>query len=373
MGISIKKTAENFEDFYRIFTEFMASHRESTHAERLGIRLEKLTFTSKNQDLILPEDRHIEENRTFKVPLVLPAEVRSGVVVLGHGLNEGDPSKILPWMYTITKTTGLPTTFFPMSFHLGRRPRSWVKKAITAYRKRMKLPGNRTSSPMNAVLSERLSNHPERFIAAGRQSRRDFVEFLKDIKSKVSGPIHFLGYSLTGFAVLSILGDESLKDIVGGSKAVIFCSGSSFLRSEPESPLILDRLAVEKLKSYIKGFQASDDPADTWFEKLIAGRNGHILKKAVERVRSRLLIVTGEKDKVTPPDAIEENLGTRSDLCLPLGIHEVPFTASESDTKDQKVLHVKLKSCYTVDPRFMDVYIRFMEAVIDFLSDKKWV
>ncbi len=365
------KTAElaentELEMFYKAFSSFMKDKRDELSLDNLKIK--KIHFTSKHIEDLMEKDKDIHENENFSVPFIQPKGETEGIVVFGHGLNEGDYTKIVPWMYSISKLSKLSSTIFPTSFHLGRRPPSWTRRAITAFRKRSRLLGNRTSSPMNAVLSERLDEAPERFTRGARQSYKDFISFLEILK-KTDLPLYFLGYSLTGFLVLSVLADKETESFIRPSKSVIFCSGSSFEDSDPESPLILDRLAVLSLKNYLKNFKPKkEEKSDIWIENILKKGNKKELREGVKRVRNKLLIIAGKDDRVTPKNSIEENLGTTVDLTLDLGIHEVPFTATEKDLLDQKALHKKLRNCYMVEDRFKKVYKVFIESVLDFFS-----
>ncbi len=352
------------ERFYEAFTAFMRGKERRKNIG--GILLEKRFFTSKYPYFLYGEDKNYRENILFDYPVIAPENKKDGSIIIGHGLNEGDYTKLLPWAYILSKKLKRTVVIFPLSFHMNRRPRSWLKKVIAIYRKRKSLKGNRSLSPMNAILSSRLHEAPERFIMGARQSFYDFLELLNELAENYGLPIDFLGYSLGGFLMLSILLNNNLP-----SKAVVFCSGSSFYRSDPESPLILDSLSIESLRKYYQknDLKAVEEP-DKWFFSLFLGRNNEELKKRVSDARGRLLIIAGKKDKVTPPDAIEENLGTKLDLLLDLGIHEVPFTASEEDLENIGELHKKLKKSYTVDERFKGAFEKFINASVEFLGNE---
>ncbi len=316
------------------------------------------SFHSSGGRFLLDEDRSEESNIRFNYPIIKTKNSRNGKpIVIGHGLNEGDYSKLIPWALELARRLRRPMIIFPLTFHLNRRPPWWVKRAVVCYRRRKHIP---YSTPMNAVISERLDLHPERIFLGALQSFWDMVKLLESI-----GSADFLGYSLGGFLFLSLL----LEGIAEDSKLVLFCSGSRFEDSRPQSPLIMDQATAEKIKDFYSNWEPQDNsPPSRWFRDLFLGKGD--IRNRVNAVREKILVVAGKNDKVTPLFSIEENLGTKADLVLDLGIHEVPFNAHEEDLEDQKSLHEKLKRSFTPSERFRRVFEEFIGASVEFLGNE---
>ena len=331
---------------------------EKTREDVEKFVVEKGSFHSSGGQFLLEEDRGEESNIKFNYPIIqTKGSDGEKPIIIGHGLNEGDYSKLIPWALELARRLKRPIIIFPLTFHLNRRPSWWVKRAVVSYRKRRHIP---YSTPMNAVISERLDLHPERIFLGALQSFWDVVEFLKSI-----GGADFLGYSLGGFLFLSLL----LEGVPEGSKLVLFCSGSRFEDSRPQSPLIMDQAAAEKVKDFYRNWEPQDNsPPSKWFKNLFLGKGD--IKIRVNALRKNILIIAGRNDKVTPLFSIEENLGTKADIVLDLGIHEVPFNAEEKDLEDQKSLHEKLKRSFVPSEKFKKVFRKFIEATTEFLGNE---
>ena len=98
-----------------------------------GVRIVPLSLTSRHQAILVDEDRALSENASFAAPLLLPekgAPFRE-LVVLFHGLNEGTEAKLFPWAASLA-ARGTPALIFPSSFHLGRRPASFLAACRTS-------------------------------------------------------------------------------------------------------------------------------------------------------------------------------------------------------------------------------------------------
>ena len=192
-----------------------------------GISVLKADFRSKGYDCLVPEDRGVMENRRFAYPVFLPSLPRAGrefrdVVIILNGLNESEYRKFFPWAATLA-ANGIPALVFPIAFLINRRPRSWFSPSVvkSTLESRVKIEGNRTATLYNAVLSERLYRHPERFFLAGLETYQDLLELARDIHcgtfalhgggGEVLMPfgegarVHFLGYSLGGYLSLTLL------------------------------------------------------------------------------------------------------------------------------------------------------------------------
>ena len=150
------------------------SGRANEHLDLADVIEEKALFNSRASDYLLLEDRHTESNDSFSFPVFRPEGQKFGqCLFLGHGLNETSYVKLNYWAKALCRRLKMPVLIFPLSFHLNRRPSSWLMRMRSLFRSRSEIKENRCSSPFNAVISHRFAEMPERFFRGALQSYCD--------------------------------------------------------------------------------------------------------------------------------------------------------------------------------------------------------
>lgn len=314
-----------------------------------------------------PIDHLIVENNTFRFPLL--REHRTGgplprhrhLLILLHGLNERSFSKYIPWAYQIWDRAGIPVAMFPLPFHINRVRREWGQEQQAMYRRRLEVPGNEYAHRFNAVISERLAFHPERFFWGAMQAYWDIVDLVLEIRSgrhphfTPDARVDLLGYSAGGYVALALL-LENHRDLFAGSRGVIFASCAAVRDVNLASPLILDHGAETALmKMYVKYCEKLMSPRQRhwleehseahWFNAFLGLMPDRTrLEPRLREVAPRLLAIAGTADRVMPPGAMMNALqGIRRDtgvrlLELPLGIHENPFACPDYHQRERAMI-----------------------------------
>jgi hypothetical protein len=213
-------------------------------------------------------DHKIRENSDFTYPVFLPSEKvkYDHAIIILHGLNERNWNKYLPWGRDLAEKTGRPVIMFPISFHINRSPADWSDPfKIQRYKEIRKAMFRNVeeSTFLNAVLSNRLTDFPERFFLTGYQSIRDLIHLMKAIHEG-SHPlfdkntrVDFFAYSISVFMVqcMIISNPENLLD---QSRFFFFAGGSLFAYMNGISRYIMDSIAHERLQYYYVN-QMEDD------------------------------------------------------------------------------------------------------------------
>ena len=203
-------------------------------------------------------DEEIQENNDFRYHVLMPAHVEKArnVVIMLHGLNERYWTKYLPWAASVAETTGHAVVLFPLAFHMNRAPALWADPQRMAHlsreRKRV-LPALTSSSFVNAAISARLCEQPERFVLSGLESYYDLIKLVEIIKSGLhpavdkDATIDFFTYSI-GTLLGDLLMMSNMSGYFSASRHVSFCGGPVVSGLHPESKFILDSEAVRKLR-----------------------------------------------------------------------------------------------------------------------------
>ena len=137
----------------------------------------------------LPADCLVSENLNFRYPLVRDHDGRSSprkhqrAVILLHGLNERSFTKYIPWAYQLWAHLRVPILLFPLSFHINRVNPYWGLGQHDTFTRRSSIPGNEHVHRFNAIMSDRLGSHPERFFWGAIQTFWDFVDLAATIRS----------------------------------------------------------------------------------------------------------------------------------------------------------------------------------------------
>ena len=203
-------------------------------------------------------DEEVQENNDFRYHIMMPARMEKArnVVIMLHGLNERYWTKYLPWAASVAETTGHAVVLFPLAFHMNRAPAQWADPQRMAHlsreRKRV-MPALTSSSFVNAAISARLCEQPERFVLSGLESYYDLIKLVEIIKSGLhpavdkDATIDFFTYSI-GTLLGDLLMMSNMSGYFSASRHVSFCGGPVVSGLHPESKFILDSEAVRKLR-----------------------------------------------------------------------------------------------------------------------------
>ena len=355
---------------------------------------EKALFNSRASNYLLPGDRDAESNGSFSFPVFRPEGQRFGqCLFLGHGLNETSYLKLNYWAKALCHTLKMPVLIFPLSFHLNRRPSSWLMRMRSLSRSRSEIEGNRCSSPFNAVISHRLAEMPERFFRGALQSYWDTKDLLLLIRKgqfetmtgrgeQILAPtarINFLGYSISGYLYLALamlMGDDLLTD----SRVVLFSSGTHIRDMNPVSVLVIDGDAFRRSKQfYEEGYkeQASrelrcwleGEETGLWFKRLLFNEGGrNQLHDFTRTLSNRILIIGDPHDEVFPLEAIKTNLGGFLNChAMALGRHEFPFNISDLEGKSFQALAEEIRGSEFPSDKYRDRFAEWIDVIRDFL------
>lgn len=332
-------------------------------------------------------DQTIGENILFRYPLLrehTPGQKHqkhTRVLILFHGLNERSFAKYIPWAYRFWQETRVPVLMFPMTFHINRVLPAWGAEQKGSYAGRVQLPANENSHRFNAIISERLSAHPERFYWGAEQTYWDLVDLVRAVRSGhhphfVAGArIDMLGFSAGGYVPLLLM-LHNPEDLFGDSRSVIFASGAPLRDLNLSSPLIMDHLSeVALMKLYVKYTdRLASDRLRHWLNHHAEGiwvnsysglvPNRARLEPRLKEIAPRLLGIANSNDTVVPAggmmnglQGIRRETGVRVEE-LPLGIHENPFTTASYDLRDRSTF----LECLNRE-RFGDLFEKFIGLV----------
>jgi hypothetical protein len=351
-----------------------------------GLEIHRVTFVSRHCGCLLPWDRSLSENQHFEFPVFQEAGRPGGgdLLVILHGLNETLYNKLFPWAASLAVRFPGPVALFPMALHMSRRPHAWIEQGRNLFPARAALPGNFRPSPFNAVLSQRLSDHPGRLLRGGLQSCRDLADLALAWREGTLGPfvaggrLQFLGYSAGGYVALAALLADC-EGALGESRLVLLASGAAASQGvHPESLLILDRLAAKAVHQYYieEGYRSGSDaevaqwieatPEGWWLREIYCG--GPRLAGALAGLRGRVVAFAGTRDEVVTAAGMVSNLHGLPVYPLDLGVHELPFSGSKPlpDVYTASVgrrLLVALGAAADIRPGFRGVFRRFVEGV----------
>lgn len=311
-------------------------------------------------------DTEIPENLDFRYPLV--REFSAGgvrrhnrVTIILHGLNERSFGKYVPWAYHIWLRTGAPVILFPMTFHVNRVSPQWWHQLNDSHTRRQQLAGNEHVHRFNAIISERLATHPERFFWGALQSYWDLADLARTIRSGqhphfVEGTrVDFLGYSAGGFLALDLLLDNPER-LFDDTRAVLFATCTAVRDINLSSPLILDSMAeVALMKTYVKQLEkffsermrhwTEHHTEATWLKAFCGLRPERaVLEMRLREVASRVIGIANANDQVFPTGAMCNVLqGIHRDTGiqmteLKLGIHENPFACANHAQPERRLI-----------------------------------
>ncbi len=394
---------EELRSAYAAFRKGQAGLAVNTH-QALGpgssVEVLWVEMSSTGRACLLVEDQGIRENISFSFPLFSPGPgpPASRCLILGHGFNESDYIKLFPWAYCLCKGLGVPVIIFPCAFHMNRRPAAWIRLGRIHHHRRRLLPGNRLSSPFNAVVSQRISEAPERFFRGALQSYGDLMDLLRRIRDGTlyaqgpNGEVRplgqgtapdFLGYSISGYLFLGTL-LEDRDSWLEESLLVLFNSFCAWDEANPVSVLVVDREAYDRgtrfyLEDYRReasdGFLALYEETEEGilFRRLfLRAAGGPPLREEVARLRERILIIADPHDPVFPGHAVGGHLGHEiPSVLLTLGRHEFPFNIPRAEEVGLVKLARAMRESWAPSARYEGLFLHWLCLVKDFLGSRK--
>jgi hypothetical protein len=351
-----------------------------------GVRVVPLALTSRHQALLVDEDQALAENATFTAPLLLPeagAPFRE-LTILFHGLNEGTEAKLFPWAANLA-ARGMPALIFPSSFHLARRPPSFLAARGEAFAARKLVEGNARVSPYNAMLSHRMATRPDRFLRGTLQTYRDVIDLARSLDRGDSPAlttwfqprtrVSFLGYSIGGYlAQLAMLANED--GLFSDSRALLFSTGAALAQVRPQTILILDTHAQDQLVATYDTAEARegrlalfDDVGAfaserKWLLSMLYADATY--REGLRALGARVRAIANVRDLVFPIDAVRDALDGVGRDELELGLHELPFNQSAplgevyTDREGRRLLLTVVKS-HTVADDLRDGFAKFVD------------
>ena len=295
-------------------------------------------------------DDEIQENNNFRYHVMMPSgmEKARNVVIMLHGLNERYWTKYLPWAASVVEATGHAVVLFPLAFHMNRAPAKWADPQRMAHLSRERkhnLPKLTSSSFVNAAISARLCEQPERFILSGLESYYDLINLVEMIKSGLhsaidkDATIDFFTYSIG-----TLLGDlvmmANMSGFFSASRHVSFCGGPVVSGLHPESKFILDSEAESKLRECLLSKEKLEVllSDNTEFEKAFRCMLDHGVgsREREERLRgmgTRRYVIALADDHVVTVNEIRNTFGEKEKNGIHVEImqytykyrHEDPF------------------------------------------------
>ena len=293
------------------------------------------------------EDGRIKENLCFKYPVFVsePGKKFSSAIILLHGLNERYWFKQLAWARYLCESTGKPVLMFPTSFHMNRSLPGWTDKNEVfsgMQARQLKYSDLAESSIANLVLSQRLTDVPQRFFLSGFQSALDLTSLLNDIKAGnhflfgKSASIDIFAYSIGIFLAecMMIANPDNLFD---ESKFVFFAGGSLFQEMNGVSKYIMDNKAFQRLYTYhlneMDGEIKENHSMRTVLKETRMGkafrsmisydRLRNFRERTLKKYKSRILSIPLLSDKVIPSAPSVELLSKT--VCKPENIKIMDF------------------------------------------------
>lgn len=296
-------------------------------------------------------DDDILENKSFTYTIFAPngREKRDKAIILLHGLNERTWEKYLTWAEYLAVSTGKPVILFPIAFHMNRTPNAWNNPRETmpwAVLRKQEVADLCNSTFANVALSSRISCHPLRFYASGRESVYNLCQLVHEIKNG-EHPLFCEGTSVNLFAysIGALLSQVLLlanpDEMFSDTRLFMFCGGSIFSEMNGNARDILDKEAFDRLQYYFRNdflerlnmpSSFKNDFLEEAFRAMIqpdvlTDYRESFFKRACDRIRA----ISLKNDVVMPTAGIMSALGSASgkilkelDFPFPYS-HQVPF------------------------------------------------
>lgn len=325
------------------YCDFNSKHAQPTRSLK--------SFTQK-----LLGDR-VPENEHFVYPVFKPSGPKrsSEVIILLHGLNERSWNKYLPWAEYLCEQTGKAVLLFPIAYHVNRSPSDWsnprfLQKILDM--RRSTFGADRSLSFANVALSERLTEHPERFYQSGRQSYYDLVQLVSELREgrhplfSENTQVDVFAYSI-GALLSQVLFLSNPGGLFDDSRLFMLCGGAVFNRMYGESRSIMDRCSYEKLLEYYeKEWPVAEPHVDGPSEAFYSMIAPHFAQQQridrFEQMKHRISGVSLANDRVIPYQGVVEAMGQAmtseriSLIDMPFDYtHENPFPVNpKTDAKE---------------------------------------
>jgi hypothetical protein len=279
-------------------------------------------------------EENISENIRFRYPIIMHEGRKANqAIIYLHGLNERSWQKHLAGAMYLAEKSGKAVILFPLSFHINRGLPEWtdVHKMSERLSKRIKEFSNITDASIaNLALSERLTQHPQRFFVSGMQSTNDLIDLINSIQTgrhplfdKNTG-IDIFAYSISCMLLQSLLISDKAV-ILRNSRIVLFAGGSIFENIRGISRYIMDSVAFERIKNYYMELtirrKRFSDQVQSWISEnnyghsFLAMLKTNMMKKireqAMNNFQDNLMILALRDDKVMPIEGIKLAAGDR--------------------------------------------------------------
>lgn len=313
----------------------------------------------------VPADCDVQANLDFRYPLLTRLQAPGDttkvrhLVILLHGLNERAYGKYVPWAYQLWARTGAAVAMFPLSFHVNRVEAQWGRRLKQSTANRQAVPRNEEAHGFNAVLSERLDGHPERFFWGGLQSYGDVIELVRDIRAgrhpliDATAQVDLVGYSAGGYLALGLM-LVNPDGLFTQSRAVPFAAGAVMRSTHLSTRFIMDLACeVSLMKLYVRFTQRLANPRllhwlyehdeGRWFRALFGdeAERGR-MEARLKEIAPRLLAIANANDAVIPANVmlttlqgLNRDTGVRVET-LELGVHEHPFVCPDYAQRDRR-------------------------------------
>lgn len=322
-------------------------------------------------------DNHILENRAFNYTVFAPSREKryDQAIILLHGLNERNWNKYLPWAEFLVRETGKPVILFPIAFHMNRSPQFWSSpREILPWvnlRKR-EVADNDNLTFVNVALSSRLSRHPLRFYASGRESVFNLYQLAQEITDgehplfEKNTHIDLLAYSI-GALLSQVVLLANPNDLFRDTRLFMFCGGSIFSEMNGNARDIMDKEAYGRLTHYyttdfLRHENLPQPFREDEFEKAFRAmiRPDHMqteresfFAQACHRIRA----ISLKQDRVMPTEGIRKALGKAAhkileELDFPFSYtHQVPFPMQTN--KDKELVEDAFQTVFNKAAAFM--------------------
>lgn len=207
-------------------------------------------------------DNDIRENKTFTYTVFTPngRKRRDQAIILLHGLNERTWEKYLTWAESLAVSTGKPVILFPIAFHMNRTPHAWNNPRETmswSAARKQEIADLCNSTFANVALSSRISGHPLRFYASGRESVYNLCQLVGEIKNgehplfSENTSVNLFAYSI-GALLSQVLLLANPNQMFTDTRLFMFCGGSIFSQMNGSARDILDKEAFDRLQHYFR-------------------------------------------------------------------------------------------------------------------------
>ncbi len=228
----------------------------------------------RESDGMIAEDMEIRENWEFSYSLCFPRLPNTPlekefdrVIILVHGLNERSWEKYLPWAYQLATETKTPVILFPIAFHMNRSRSDWydMRKMHRAAKVRREhlytdVQLGKTLTCVNAAISDRLEEHPERCVFASVQTIGDIEQLAQRLfagreEGFCSGTqMDFFAYSIGCTIVEALMMKDEHRHqaerLFKHSRAAMFCGGTTLQQADPVRRTILDDAVCKRLNKF---------------------------------------------------------------------------------------------------------------------------